>query len=100
MQLRAGVCLENGTIVVLAVGHKEGMPAEFGGILLHYTVQRSPGQKTKLTLQKTQFYFPSILPRLLDQVRAVGNEKIVVVQDTPDDSDRFEAYAIDLTSKR
>ena len=92
--------MQNGTIVVLAVGHKEGMPAEFGGILLHYTVQRNPGQKTKLTLQRTQFFFPSIMPRLLDQPKAIGNEKIVVVQDMADDSDRFKAYAINLTSKR
>lgn len=36
--LRSAVSLPNGTIVVIATGTKTGMPAELGGILLHFSV--------------------------------------------------------------
>lgn len=57
----------------------------------------------KLSLAKTLYFFPSIVPRLLDQVQSTADsKKIVVVQDISEsDEDRmFEAYAIDLTKKR
>ena len=97
--LKTAVCLPNGTIVLVAQGSKEGMPAEIGGLLLHFKVSRA-GDKFTLSLNQTQFFFPSIVPRLLDQAHVVGDDKLVVVQDVGDDSERFEAYLIDLGKKR
>lgn len=104
LHLKSGVCLADGSIVVLATGYKDGMPAQMGGLLLNFLVQQA-GAKRKLMLRSTQFFFPSIVPRLLDQVKAVGSNKIVVVQDTVDQGQQdsklsFEAYTIDLTRKK
>ena len=63
--LRSGTCLRDGTIVVVATGSKAGMPAQIGGLLLHFSVQGASGNHT-LALKKTQFFFPSIVPRFLD----------------------------------
>ena len=67
LHLKTGVCLADGTIVLVATGHKEEMTAELGGILLHFTVSRpANGEKYKLALKKTQYFFPQIMPRQLD----------------------------------
>lgn len=36
--LRAAVAHENGDIILIASGSREGLPAEIGGILFHFSV--------------------------------------------------------------
>ena len=52
LHLKSGVCLADGTIVVIATGYKDGMPAQLGGLLLHFLVQQA-GAKRILMLRET-----------------------------------------------
>jgi len=70
--LRSAASMPDGKIVVVATGSKAGMPAEIGGILLHFSVSSS-GNKPELRLSKTQFFFPSITPKMLAEVMVVSN---------------------------
>ena len=69
--------------------------------MLHFTVTETAANGYKLNLAKTQFFFPSIVPRFLGRVEVLdGGDKLVVVQDCSDGVDKFEAYTIDLSRKR
>lgn len=52
LHLKSGVCLADGIIVLVATGYKEGMPAQTGGLLMHFLVQQV-GANRKLMLRET-----------------------------------------------
>lgn len=88
--------LDNGQIVVIARGRPEGMKKQISGLALRFNVVQAENGGYKLEkVEENQLVFPSIFPRQLDFLQNVKDDKLVLVQDTPDEED-FEAFTVDL----
>ena len=90
--------MANNKIAVFARGRPKGLSLQVTGLLLLFGVNKVDG-KYKLELEDKQRVFPSIFSRQLDHLK-VCNNTLIMVQDTPDDMDTFEAYAIETKEMR